>query len=375
MANHSSLQVINHKMPLLAGNRPSFACSVGDIGNATCTLVTPESIVTMPHAIRELADSEVAQIKDEGNENENIYWVNGTPYELGFAAQREGKFALKFGSMRFTPEYIGAIYAILMFNAYAKPAPHNLVLANHPPRDARYRPNIINAVQGTFEVVHGDKTKVFVIDRVGCYYEPVGGYLNAICNEEGKVATAHPLRVGNWLIIDIGGFTTDFALVKDGVINTTPAACKSLTYGMLTILQSFENAVRDANPDFFMPIQFSDEALWRGAFETGIYNGRALGEVVCSEQVHNVGREAVKTIMKAVDNEMGGLGNVEGIVLSGGGGAKTALGRFFTKDLIQEAKLEYSEANQTLMHLSTALGAAKQAAAANAKKLLWKTEG
>lgn len=373
------VDVQHYKKPdkLMRGrrNRKAFELAVGDVGNATCTLLSSEGYVTFPHAIRALHRSELDAL-EERNPSESIYWVNGQPYQIGQAATKVGDFGLRFGTDRYVPNYIGVLYAIALFHAYEKPPIQLYVLANHPPIHYIYRPEIIASITGKFIVEHMGVKKTISVTEVGCYHEPTGGWIHALLNDAANRVQGTHLQKGQFLVVDVGGFTTDFSGSNQGTVDTLPDNCKSIQFGMLEILKKFELLVRKKNRKTFIKIQTSPQAAWREAFAEGLYQAKAHGEIVCSEEATVIGMESVQQIFTAIESEMDGLGVWDGILLSGGGGSFRALGRFFEMYLDYhdyDLQLFYADENQNEMHLATARGGRKQAIYAMSQDRLWET--
>lgn len=344
-----------------------------DVGNLTCTGISPEGIVTIPHAIRELSSSEILRL--DLDEQNSIYQVNGSFYEIGYSARKDGQFALKMGSTRYTREYLGALYAVLLFETFEKSTKRVYVMANHPPKDRQYRDDIYKSIEGHHIIHHNGITKEFDVVQVACYDEPVGGFTYAYLDNSGTGVQMLEIQKGIWLVIDFGGFTTDFTVFRNGRADLQTAGNKSLTFGMWDVLQDFENLVRYNNGELFKSMQFSEVPRWQLAFKNGHYDGGGNGSINCQAEKQVVGRQSVSKIFEFIQNQLQGIGMYNGLLLSGGGNSPSALGKFYTEEFVKQLSVKYVEQNTErlhLMHHSTALGGLKRAKLLISREKLWR---
>lgn len=363
----------------------SFICVTVDIGNGTMTAITPDGILSMPHAVHLLEPDELRQLESAGGNDPNLYFTNGRPYLFGdtVSADETSKFAVRLGTQRYEHEYIGGILGAMLFNSLGKSYDMIHLMVNHPPSHSHYREEIIAATQAKYFVEHGGKTKEFTVYETACYDEPRAGFMWTLLNPDDP-ERAELVKRGRWLIVDIGAFTTDLTLVIDGKPQVSYKNNRSIRFGMIDVLDDFERTMRVKERGFFRNVQVSPRDVIRDAFAYGEYNGGGYGNLPVHQYASAAGKKGVKQILKAIDGAYGGIGQIDGIVLSGGGGSEKALGEFFNDARMNQdepTKRVYfgtlpivpAQENQDEMHLVTVKGAKQLQTLMKARGVLWRS--
>jgi hypothetical protein len=120
------------------------------------------------------------------------------------------------------------------------------VFGSHPPGDAIYRENLMKSVVGDWVVEIGENERRFRVGYANTFDEPVGGLMNVLLTEDGQHHQHTELNGGRSLVIDIGGFTTDWIAVNPGG-EVDYGLARSVPLGIKNVLADFEASFRANN--------------------------------------------------------------------------------------------------------------------------------
>jgi len=174
--------------------------------------------IAFPHALRQLTESEYQKVVSRPSMNGNTkdyLRVNGVPYVVGKSAERHGVLTQRSGASRYTRDYYGVFAAISLARLYGR-GREVAVFGSHPPGDVKYREDLMKSVIGEWEVETESSKANFRVIYANTFDEPVGGLMNVLLTEDGQHYQYVHVGEGRSLVVDIGGFTTDFLSVNPG---------------------------------------------------------------------------------------------------------------------------------------------------------------
>src|SRR5690606_21110015 len=122
---------------------------------------------------------------------------------------------------RYRPDHYGVIAAAVMRMLYgdgggAVSPMRVAVYGSHAPRDIDYRDDLMDAVYHTWEVEVGSETLEYEVVYANAFDEGLGGWANELVSDDGTRYRFPEGNQGRVLILDIGGWTTDFIGIRPG---------------------------------------------------------------------------------------------------------------------------------------------------------------
>ena len=201
--------------------------------------------ITFPHAFRQITDSEYTNILARASTAANIQdylRINDIPYVIGESAERHGVITQRSGAARYTRDYYGILAASALGRLYERGGEIN-VFGSHPPGDVKFREDLMKSVIGDWHVEIGDSERHFRVTYANTFDEPVGGLMNVLLTEDGQHYQHSDLNGGRSLVIDIGGFTTDWLAVNPGG-EVDYGLARSVPIGIQNVLVDFEESFR-----------------------------------------------------------------------------------------------------------------------------------
>ncbi|MGB6375857.1 MAG: hypothetical protein WBG24_03945, partial [Syntrophobacteria bacterium] len=86
----------------------------------------------------------------------------------------------------------------------------------------------------------------FKVSYANTFDEPVGGLMNVLLTEDGQHYQHTDINDGRSLVIDIGGFTTDWLAVNPGD-EIDYSLARSVPIGIQNVISDFEDSFRSNN--------------------------------------------------------------------------------------------------------------------------------
>lgn len=246
---------------------------------------------------------------------EGMLRINGSSYYVGDIAQKHYPMK-KRGASRYGVKYYQAGLGYALIQAFPNGSPDAIqLLASHPPRDLQYADHIVKSAKREFLIEHRGAILKFKIDNVWTFDEPLGGFCHAWLTPDGRKKNGSKLGEQELLVIDAGGYTTDFVPMDLGSIDTS--AMTSIVYGVGNMTESVEQYIRTRYAQEFMDVEYLDRARLESALASGKYQ---VGSNVfdCAKDVDEQKALFASHIRDGI-SRMGGLMNFDSILLTGGG--------------------------------------------------------
>jgi len=279
------------------------------------------SEIVFPHAIRQLSESEyekiLSRVKFNGN-TQDYFRVNGKPYVVGESAEHHGIIAQRTGTARYTKDYCGVLAAISLSKLYGRGREVS-VFASHPPGDVNYREDLMESIIGEWEIETGQASANFRVIYVNTFDEPVGGLMNVLLTEDGHHYQYPQIGDGRSLVIDVGGFTTDFLAVNQGG-GVDYALARSVPLGIQTVISDFEENFRANNLEIVKDTPVLPPDRVRKAIATGVFEGGGRKHP-CEQDVEEATSLFLNRFSDTYQRLAGGALSWDSIILTGGGSA------------------------------------------------------
>jgi hypothetical protein len=292
-----------------------------DAGNSIIKAKIANGEMAFPHAIQPLTEGEyqkiISRASINGNSNDYVR-INGKPYVIGESAERHGVLVQRSGSARYTRDY----YGILAMSAVSRLYDHGRELAifgSHAPGDVKYREDLMKSVIGDWKVEVGKRETSFRVIYANTFDEPVGGLMNVLLTEDGQHYQHADVGEGRSLVIDIGGFTTDWLAVNPGGVVDYGLA-RSIPIGIQQVITDFEESFRANNMEVVKDIPVLPPAKVRQAITTGIFEGGGK-KYPCGEYVNEATSLFLNRFADTYQRVAGGALAWDTIILTGGGSA------------------------------------------------------
>lgn len=277
--------------------------------------------IAFPHALRQFTESEYQRIlarAKNGNGVDDYMKINGTPYAVGESAERHGVIVQRSGTARYTDDYYGVLAAAALMHLYER-GREVKVFGSHPPGDVGFRDDLMQAVVGEWQVETAEGTAKFRVTYANTFDEPVGGLMNVLLAEDGQHYQHAHISDGRSLVIDIGGFTTDFLAVNPGGAVDYSLA-QSVPLGIQTVLADFEKSFRANNLEAVKDTSVLPPDRIRKAIATGVFNGGGQ-RFDCKADVEEATSLFINRFADAYQSLTGGSLAWDTIILTGGGSA------------------------------------------------------
>lgn len=277
--------------------------------------------VSFPHVLTPLTESEYKRIVERNGDMraaEDYLRVNGKPYVVGASAERHGVITQRSGAARYTRDY----YGILAVAALARLYPQSRdirIFGSHAPGDVGFRMDLMKSVVGEWEVENAGRFRQFRITYANTFDEPVGGLMNVLLTEDGRHYQHSSLTDGRALVIDIGGFTTDWLAVNPGG-EVDYSLARSVPIGIQSVLTNFEDSFRANHLDLVKDTPVLPAARVRQALATRVFEG-AGKKIDCSTEVQEAISLLLNRLTDMYQKLAGGSLAWDTIILTGGGSA------------------------------------------------------
>ena len=292
-----------------------------DAGNSIIKAKTVNREVVFPHAIQPLTEGEyqriVSRTSVNGNSTDYIR-VNGKPYVVGESAERHGVLVQRSGSARYTRDYYGILAIVALSRLYER-GREMAIFGSHAPGDVKYREDLMKSVIGEWTVEVGRRETGFRVIYANTFDEPVGGLMNVLLTEDGQHYQHANVGEGTSLVIDIGGFTTDWLAVNPGGVVDYGLA-RSIPIGIQQVISDFEESFRTNHVELVKDIPVLPPARVRQAITTGVFEGGGK-KYPCGEYVNEATSLFLNKFADTYQRIAGGALAWDTIILTGGGGA------------------------------------------------------
>lgn len=307
------------------------------------------------HAIAALSEAEWQALTGKGRPPHGILKVNGLAYAVGDAAKRRTVKDRPKGAARYDELYYPPAACFAFAEGFKQNADITLH-ASHAPRDHKYAPDLIRSIKKTWLVECEYGTLTFNVRRVSTFDEPIGGLSHFIFSESGQERADNPLRDKTALLIDIGGYTSDYVAV-DPRGNIDLLTIDSNILGTIRTIETFEKELRANNHVLFKDVGDLDTRRVERAIVTGCYEfGNA--KLDCRDEAIaaiNVLAGDVGQIIKRF-----GMANYDAVLLTGGGSVLVYDALVKAYPLMQFILVE---SNRELMKFANVFGGSKLASA------------
>ncbi len=277
--------------------------------------------LAFPHALKLLSETEYRTIQDRagvtGLSNDYLR-VNGQPYVVGESAERHAIQVQRTGAARYTRDYYGIFAAAVMARLYER-GREVRIFASHPPGDMKFRDDLMKAVIGYWTIETGGSERKFRVVYANTFDEPVGGLMNILLTEDGQHYQHANINEGRALVIDIGGFTTDWVAVNPGGA-IDYSLVRSVPIGIQNVVTDFEESFRAHNLQAVKNASVLPPERVRKAIMTGIFEGGGH-KYPCDQEVKEATNMLLNRIGDTYQRIAGGALGWDYIVLTGGGSA------------------------------------------------------
>lgn len=190
--------------------------------------------------------------------------INGKPYVIGESAERHGVLVQRSGTARYTSDYYGILAAAALMRLYGR-GREVAIFGSHPSGDVGFRDDLMKAVIGEWQIETVQGNANFQVTYANTFDEPVDGLMNVLLTEDGQHYQHAHVGDGRSLVIDIGGFTTDFLAVNPG---------GAVDYSLAqSVIADFEESFRANNLEAVKDTGVLPPDRVRQAIATGIFDG------------------------------------------------------------------------------------------------------
>ena len=275
--------------------------------------------IASPHAMKQLTESEYEKITNRvGIQNQSMDYlrINGKPYVVGESAERHGLITQRTGTARYTKDYYGVFAAAALGRLYDH-SREVLVFGSHPPGDVQFRQDMMESIVGDWYVEIKGKERHFRVSYANTFDEPVGGLMNVLLTEDGQHYQHTDINDGRALVIDIGGFTTDWLAINPGG-EVDYSLARSVPIGIQSVISDFEDSFRANNLEAVKDTPVLPPARVRKAIASGVFEGGGR-KYSCEQEVEEATSVMLNRISDTYQRIAGGAIGWDCIILTGGG--------------------------------------------------------
>jgi len=277
------------------------------------------SEIAFPHAFKPLTEAEYTSIISRAgkqSEVQNYLRINGQPYVVGESAERYGVHTQRTGASRYTRDYYGIFAAAVLGRLYDR-GMEVAIFGSHPPGDAIFREDLMRSVVGEWLVEASGHERRFRVSYANTFDEPVGGLMNVLLTEDGQHYQHTELNGGRSLVIDIGGFTTDWIAVNPGG-EVDYSLARSVPAGIQNVVADFEESFRANHLQAVKDTPVLPPERVRRAIVTGVFEG-AGRRYSCEKEVKEATNMLLNRVADTYQRIAGGALSWDAIILTGGG--------------------------------------------------------
>jgi hypothetical protein len=329
-----------------------------DAGNSIIKAKIPRrerGEIAFLHALQQITENEyqtiISRVSTNGKSRDYVR-VNGAPYVVGESAERHGIVSRRSGPARYTRDYYGVLAAIALARLYGR-GREVAAFGSHPPGDVKFREDLMKSIVGEWEVEIGGSTANYRVIYANTFDEPVGGLMNVLLTEDGQHYQYPHVGAGRSLVIDIGGFTTDWLAVNPGG-EVDFSLARSVPMGIQEVIASFEESFRANNHVLVKDTPILPPARVRRAIKSGIFEGGGK-KYPCAEDVNEATSLFLNRFANTFQQVAGGALSWDNIILTGGG---SALLYHKIKSILKHSKVILAD-NIDSLHLANVRGGLK----------------
>ena len=242
---------------------------------------------------------------------ENLTWS-------GESAERHDLITQRTGTARYTRDYYGVLSATALGRLYDRSREIS-VFGSHPPGDLKYRDDLMKSIIGEWEVETGQSKANFRVIYANTFDEPVGGLMNVLLTEDGQHYQYPQIGDGRSLVVDIGGFTTNFLAVNQGG-EVDYALARSVPLGIQSVISDIEESFRANNLEIVKDTPVLPPDRVRNAISTGVIEGGGR-KFPCEQDVEEATNLFLNRFVDTYQRLAGGALSWDNIILTGGGSA------------------------------------------------------
>jgi hypothetical protein len=222
------------------------------------------------------------------------------------------------GTARYTRDYYGVLAAAALGRLYDR-SQELSVFGSHPPGDVQFRQNLMEAMVGDWTIEIKGKERQFRVSYTNTFDEPVGGLMNVILTEDGQHYQHTEINGRRALVIDIGGFTTDWLAVNPGG-EIDYSLARSIPLGIQSVPADFEKSFRSNNLEAVKDTSVLPPDRIRKALISGVFEGGGR-KYLCEQEVEEATNLMLNRIADTYQQIAGGALSWDSIILTGGGSA------------------------------------------------------
>jgi hypothetical protein len=222
------------------------------------------------------------------------------------------------GAARYTRDYLGVLALAALGRLYDR-GREIAVFASHAPGDAKFREDLMKSIIGDWDIEIEGKERHFRVTYANTFDEPVGGLMNVLLTEDGQHYQRSELSEGRSLVIDIGGFTTDWISVNPGG-EVDYSLARSVPIGIQNVMADFAESFRANNLHAVKNTPVLPPERIRKAIQTGIFEGGGK-RYNCAKEVDEATTVLLNRIADTYQRIAGGALSWDHIILTGGGSA------------------------------------------------------
>ena len=282
---------------------------------------TENGETVFPHAMQPLTESEYEKIQirlSSSSKSKDYVRINSKTYVVGESAERHGVLVQRSGSARYTRVYYGVLAAAALARLYER-GREIAVFGSHSPGDVKFREDLMKAVIGDWYIEAGQHKTNFTVIYANTFDEPVGGLMNLLLTEDGQHYQYGNVGAGHSLVIDIGGFTTDWLAVNPGG-EVDYSLAQSIPIGIQKVVTDFEESFRANHLEIVKDTPVLPPAKVRQAIVNGFFEGGGR-KYPCKEEVEEATSLFLNRFADTYQHIAGGALGWDNIILTGGGSA------------------------------------------------------
>ncbi len=275
--------------------------------------------VAFPHALKPLTEAEFRSILSRvGKASLSLDYlrINGQPFAVGESAERHGITVQRSGAARYTRDHYGILAAAALARLYERGG-EIMVFGSHPPGDVNFRQDLMKSVIGDWHIETNGSERHFRVSYANTFDEPVGGLMNVLLTEDGQHYQRSDLNSGRSLVIDIGGFTTDYIAVNPGG-EVDYSLARSVPIGIQNVVVDFEESFRASNLQAVKDTPALPPERIHMAIVTGVFEGGGR-KYPCEKEAREATNLLLNRIADTYQRIAGGALGWDAIILTGGG--------------------------------------------------------